>query len=180
MSSSIPRYLIVPGWRGSGPAHWQSHWERELGNASRVEMPDWEHPRRDAWVSSLDQAIRAAPEPPVLIAHSLGCLAVAHWAEHGTSRVRGALLVAPADLDRKACPPNLREFSPVPRAALRFPTRVVASDNDPFGALPRIIEIAFAWGSEVTVLEAAGHINVEAGYGPWPEGRALLCSLPGC
>lgn len=68
----------------------------------------------------------------------------------------------------------------MPRAALRFPTRVVASDNDPFGALPRIIEIAFAWGSEVTVLEAAGHINVEAGYGPWPEGQALLRSLPGC
>jgi predicted alpha/beta hydrolase family esterase len=26
-------------------------------------------------------------------------------------------------------------------------------------------------------LDRAGHINVEAGYGPWPEGRRLLDEL---
>lgn len=173
----MTRYLIVPGWAGSGPDHWQSHWARELATVSRVEMPDWFNPKRTDWVSTLDQAIRSAPEPPVLIAHSLGCIAVVHWAQLATGRVRGAFLVAPPDLDRKGCPAHLREFAPVPRATLRFPSRVVASDNDSYGALPKVIELAFAWGSEVTVLEAAGHINVDAGYGAWPDGRALLEAL---
>jgi predicted alpha/beta hydrolase family esterase len=173
----MTRYLIVPGWAGSGPAHWQSHWARELATVSRVEMLDWFNPKRGDWVSTLDQAIRSAPEAPVLVAHSLGCIAVAHWAQLATGRVRGAFLVAPPDLDRKGRPAHLREFAPVPRAALRFPSRVVASDNDPYGALPKVIELAFAWGSEVTVLEAAGHINVDAGYGAWPDGRALLEAL---
>jgi predicted alpha/beta hydrolase family esterase len=175
----MARYLIIPGLAGSGPDHWQTHWERDLPNASRVEMPDWLAPRRADWVSTLDRAIRSASEPPVLIAHSLGCIAVAHWAALGTGQVRGALLVAPADLDRKGCPEALREFAPVPRAPLRFPSRVVASDNDPYGNLTQVIQIAFDWGSEVTVLASAGHINSDSGLGRWPEGRTLLHDFVG-
>jgi len=170
----MTRYLTIPGWSGSGPGHWQSHWEHDLANASRVEMPDWFQPRRADWVAAIDAAVLAAPEPPILIAHSLGCHAVAHWAERSTQRVRGALLVAPPDLERKACPPALRDFAPVSRAKLRFASRVVASDNDPYGALPAVIQMAFDWGSEVTVLESAGHINSDSGFGRWPEGRGWL------
>ena len=167
-------YLIVPGWAGSGPNHWQTCWERDLPNASRVAMADWLAPRRADWVNALDRAIRSASEAPVLVAHSIGCVVVAHWAALGTGRIRGALLVAPPDLDRKGCPESLRDFAPVPRAPLRFGSRVVASDNDPFSELSRSIQIAFDWGSEVTVLESAGHINSDSGLGRWPEGRALL------
>lgn len=170
----MARYLIIPGWSGSGPRHWQTYWERDLPDAARVEMVDWTAPRRADWVSTLDRAIHATRDTPVLIAHSLGCLAVAHWAARGGRGVRGALLVAPPDLDRKGCPEALRDFAPVPRAPLPFPSRVVASDDDPFSELSRGIQLAFDWGSEVTVLEAAGHINSDSGLGRWPEGRALL------
>jgi predicted alpha/beta hydrolase family esterase len=170
----MTRYLIIPGWAGSGPDHWQSHWERDLANASRVEMPDWLEPRRADWLGTLDRVVRSLTEPPILIAHSLGCLAVAHWAALSTHHVRGALLVAPADLDRERCPAFLREFAPVPHARLRFPTRVVASDDDPYATLTRVRQIASDWGSDLTVIEGAGHINSESGYGRWPEGRTLL------
>jgi predicted alpha/beta hydrolase family esterase len=30
----------VPGWHGSEEAHWQSHWQQALPNASRVEQQD--------------------------------------------------------------------------------------------------------------------------------------------
>jgi predicted alpha/beta hydrolase family esterase len=170
----MTRYLIIPGWAGSGPDHWQSHWERDLANASRVEMPDWLEPRRADWLRTLECAVHSLNDPPILIAHSLGCMAVAHWAAVSTHRVRGALLVAPADLDRERCPTYLREFAPVPRARLRFPSRVVASDNDPYATLTRVTQIAADWGSDLTVLETAGHINSESGHGRWFEGRRLL------
>ncbi|NTV73012.1 MAG: serine hydrolase family protein, partial [Holophaga sp.] len=77
-----PPILIIPGHRNSGPGHWQSLWEASLPGARRVEMPNWDFPHRPDWVESLDAAVRRAGEdaPPILVAHSLGCLAVAHWA----------------------------------------------------------------------------------------------------
>lgn len=170
----MTRYLIIPGWAGSGPDHWQSHWERDLENATRVEMPNWLEPRRADWLGTLDRAVRSAPEPPILIAHSLGCIVVAQWATLSTLPVRGALLVAPADVDRDRCPPYLLEFAPVPRARLRFRSHVVASDDDPYSSVARVKQIASDWGSTLTVLDGAGHINSESGYGRWPEGRTLL------
>ncbi len=173
----MPPYLIIPGWTGSGPDHWQSRWERELVGATRVEMPDWHAPQRADWMEALDRAVGALAEAPILIAHSLGCLAVAHWAVRSTHRVRAALLVAPADVERASSPPALRGFAPVPRGRLRFPSRVVASDDDPFVTLPRGRQIALEWGSDLSVLDGAGHINTESGHGPWPAGLALLRRL---
>lgn len=46
MHSERVRYVLVPGWYGSEDAHWQSHWQRALPNASRVEQQDWITPQR--------------------------------------------------------------------------------------------------------------------------------------
>ena len=54
--------LIVPGWRDSGPGHWQSRWQAKLSTARRVEQRDWEKPMRDDWVARLRGAdIVSAP-----------------------------------------------------------------------------------------------------------------------
>lgn len=104
MGSEAIRYLILPGWQGSPEEHWQSHWQRSLPNSARVEQQDWLNPQRGDWVAALNQAIAADPRPLILIAHSLGCVTVAHWAAQAPvellRRVRGALLVAPADVER--------------------------------------------------------------------------------
>ena len=172
-----PPILIVPGWSGSGPEHWQTLWQHELATASRVEMPDWDHPTLVDWLATLDRAVRAAPSPPVLVAHSLGCIAIAHWAARTPAPIRSALLVAPPDLDRDDCPPTLRDFAPIPRARLPFASCVVASDDDPYTELPRSLQMAFDWGSRLVLLDAAGHINTASNLGHWPEGRALLDEL---
>jgi predicted alpha/beta hydrolase family esterase len=174
----MTRYLIIPGWSNSGPAHWQSHWERELDGVARVEMSDWLEPRRRDWVTTLDLAVRNGGEAPILIAHSLGCIAIAHWAATHDAPIRGALLVAPADVERAHAPEHLRDFAPIPRLPLRFPSRVVASDNDPYATLGWARQISDVWGSELTVLEGAGHINTQSGFGPWREGYSLLPVAP--
>ena len=57
--SSTP-IVIVPGWRNSGPGHWQSLWEECLPGAHRVTQGDWQFPRRQAWVDRLTEAILAS------------------------------------------------------------------------------------------------------------------------
>ena len=83
--------------------------------------------------------------------------------------------MAPADVDSPLhTPDEVRSFSPIPMDRLPFPSIVVASADDSFYTMPRAAAFAAAWGSRLVTLDRAGHINAEAGYGPWPEGRRLL------
>ncbi|MNY40987.1 Alpha/beta hydrolase family protein [compost metagenome] len=117
----------------------------------------------------------------ILIAHSLGCITVAHWASQAPlnllRRVRGALLVAPADVERPACAPALRNFAPIPQHLLPFPSQVVSSDNDAAVSAPRAMQMARAWGAEAGILAGAGHINVKSGHQRWEQGFAYLYRL---
>jgi predicted alpha/beta hydrolase family esterase len=171
---STPTLLIVPGWRDSGPGHWQSLWAERMQGAQRVVQDDWITPNRAAWVAAVEQRVLACPGPVVIAAHSLGCIAVTHLGAVAAARIRGALLVAPADPERRAA---LSDFAPVPFAALPYRSILVASSNDPFCPVRRAGAYARAWGSEFVRMQNAGHINIESGHGDWPLGLALLHSL---
>ncbi|HEX2870429.1 MAG TPA: alpha/beta hydrolase [Polyangiaceae bacterium] len=170
--------LILPGIGGSGAAHWQSRWEVLEPTYRRVEMPDWDRPELDAWLATLDAAVKAAPAVPVIVAHSLGCLAVAHWAARG-GRVRAALLVAVPDPAGPLWPDEAASFAALPTTPLGFPTHVVASRDDPYGSFEFAKVIAHAWGSAFVDAGAIGHINAASALGDWPFGRQLLARLLG-
>ncbi len=171
--------LIIPGLGGSGPEHWQSLWEKRLG-ATRVEQADWDKPDRAGWIAALDAAIAAADAPPVLVAHSLSCALVAHWAAAGRRTIHGALLVGPADVDSDShTPPEAHVFRPMPMVRLPFPSIVAASRDDPYVAFDRAAHFAKAWGAELFDAGKAGHINTPAGYGAWKAGEELLARLRG-
>ena len=68
MADTHPRIVIVPGWRDSGPAHWQSLWQQALPQAERVVQDDWLMPRRAEWVAALEALILSRPEPVVIVA----------------------------------------------------------------------------------------------------------------
>jgi len=180
MTPPAPRILLLPGWQNSGPAHWQSRWEALHGDR-RVEQADWMWPRRGDWMAQLDEAVLADDAPAVLVAHSLGCQLVAAWAAHSrqTARVQAALLVAPPDTEREDTPPQLFNWRPIVRQRLPFPSTVVVSDDDPYGALERTTQFAADWGSERVRLGPCGHINGDSGLGDWPAGRVLLNRLIG-
>jgi predicted alpha/beta hydrolase family esterase len=147
----------------------------------RVEQANWLTPRREDWVGELQRAIAADSSPVILIAHSLGCVTVAHWAQlaplETLRQVRGALLVAPADVERPNCPPAIRNFAPVPEHLLPFPAQVVSSDNDSAVSALRAMEMARNWGAEIGILSGAGHINVKSGHQRWEQGFAYLYRL---
>jgi len=172
--------LIIPGLGGSGQHHWQSHWEQTLPNARRVEQADWDRPELSAWMERLENAVAAVPGA-VLVAHSLGCALVAHLAlRRPDLPVGAALLVAPADVDSaRHTPEHVRSFAPLPGKRLPFRSVVVASRNDPYIAIDRARALAGAWGAIFVDVGASGHINTEAGFGPWPAGEDLLDELIG-
>lgn len=170
------RILIVPGWRNSGPGHWQSLWAERFAGVERVDQDDWITPSRSAWVASISQAILAQPGPVVVVAHSLGCIATTHLPDEAVQRIQGALLVAPADPERRAI---LSDFAPVPYAKLPYRSVLVASSNDPYCPVRLAGAYARAWGSELVRMQDAGHINIASGHGDWPLGLALLQSLTG-
>ncbi len=171
-----PTLIIVPGWRDSGPGHWQSLWAEQIQDSKRVVQSDWHTPRREQWVASIAHSIHEVNGPVVIAAHSLGCIAVTHLPEGIQQKIQGALFVAPADPERKAV---LNDFAPVPYAPLAYRSILVASSNDPFCPIRLAGAYARAWGSEFVRIQGAGHINVESGHGEWPLGLALLQSLAG-
>jgi len=174
-----PRVLILPGRNSSGPAHWQSRWERLRPGFVRIEQSEWTTPVRRDWVASLQRTVAAlAPAPVVLVAHSLACSLVANWVQAGdTGTVAGALLVSPSDVDAPDYPPGPTGFAPMPRMRMPFPTIVVASTNDPMVAEPRARAFAADWGAQYHCIGALGHINAESGLADWPEGLAWVDEL---
>jgi len=139
-------------------------------------MPDWDRPELETWLEAIGFFVASAPSAPVIVAHSLGCLALAHWASRG-GLVRAALLVAVPDPQSPEYPDIARSFEPVPLVPIAFPTRVVASRDDPYGSFAFNEKCAKAWSSAFSDLGNAGHINAESGLGDWPAGRALLAGL---
>jgi uncharacterized protein len=171
--------LTVPGYTGSGPEHWQSRWEAAHPGVRRVVQRDWDRPARAEWVATLDRAVRAARRPVVLAAHSLGCATVVHWlaTSPDPAPVVGALLVAPADVDRPGWPVEVADFRPMPLARLPVPSTVVASSDDPWVSAERARALAAAWGSAFVDAGAAGHLNSASGLGEWAAGWRLARAL---
>lgn len=170
--------LILPGWQNSGPAHWQSLWQDRHGYR-RVEQHDWMRPLRGDWIMRLEEELLACPHPVLLAAHSLGCIQVAAWAAHSrhTHRVSGALLVAPGDAEQIDLCERLPSWAPIPMLRLPFPTRLLASRDDPYCSFDRAAMLATAWGSQLVDCGQVGHINAESGLGEWPWGHSHLLDL---
>ena len=103
-----------------------------------------------------------------------------HWAAlHADSkdRVLSALLVAPPDI---ASAPELRTSAinfTNHKKKLPFPSILVGSENDPYMTLNKAQALARSTGSSFINAGFVGHININSGHGPWPQGEALLQRL---
>lgn len=171
--------LILPGFGSSGPEHWQTLWEEQFG-FTRVQQENWVTPRRDDWVRTLDAAVlQHNLSEVILVAHSLACATVGFWAATYQRKIKGALLVAPADTEADSCPPGADGFTPMPDTRLPFPSITVISTDDPYAQTERAELFARNWDSRAMHIGPAGHINAGSKIGMWEEGLALLKELDG-
>lgn len=173
-----PEILILPGLDDSGPGHWQTRWQWTRRNVRRFAPASWSDPDPDDWVAAVDRAVAAASGRLVLVAHSLGCIALARWAAaHDDERVAAAMLVAPCDPERPGALRQVAAFAPTPRVPLPFRSVVVASSDDPHASLARSRAMAHDWGSSIVEAGTLGHINARSGLDDWPFGQVILDDL---
>ena len=175
------RVLTIPGLWNSGATHWQTNWERERADTRRVLQDEWERPRREEWTRRIREALRALPQPAVLAAHGLGCCTLAHLARDAVpaelAKVRGALLVAPSDVEAPSYPSGTEGFAPMPLERLPFPAIVVGSSNDEYVSESRGRFFAQQWGARYLDAGPLGHLNSASNLGRWPLGESLLDEL---
>ncbi len=183
--SEPTKVLIVPGLRDHVDAHWQTLLAARLaarGSQVRTVAPMG---RDDlscaARVEAIEREAHAIEGPLVIVAHSGGCIMVAHWARRTRRAVQAALLATPPDFDTPMPDgyPSLDALSaggwlPVPRERLPFRSIVAASRNDPLASFEHAADMARAWGSRLIDLGEVGHLNPASGYGAWPRAHELL------
>jgi predicted alpha/beta hydrolase family esterase len=171
----MTNYLIVPGLGNSGPEHWQSYFQNAADHFYRIEQVEWDAPNCEDWIKTMDEKVLEFDlSTVVLIAHSLGCATIVHWAERYQRKIKGALLVAPSDPEASKYTFPATGYTPIPLERINFKTIVVASTDDIWVNIDRANYFAACWGSEFINLGNAGHINVASGYTNWEEGLQLL------
>lgn len=179
-----PTFLIVPGLRDHVAEHWQTILAAELPKVCTVPPLEQDKLSCAARVQAIDRALSDIQGPVVIVAHSAGCMMVAHWAQRATRALQAALLVAPADLET-AMPAGYPStevlqqhgWLPIPRQPLPFPSLLAASSNDPLATLARSRAFANDWGSRLVELGPVGHLNPASGYGRWPQAQDLIAQL---
>lgn len=174
----MTNYFTVPGLGNSGPEHWQTFFEKTDDDFQRINQVEWDAPKCEDWISTIDKTLSGHDlSTVVLIGHSLGCATIVHWAVKYQRQIKGALLVAPSDVEAPYYTFPATGFSPIPLQRLKFSTIVVASADDVWVSLDRAKYFAEHWGSEFVNIGNAGHINVASGYTNWEEGLEILKRL---
>ncbi|MFE1595540.1 RBBP9/YdeN family alpha/beta hydrolase [Nocardia sp. NPDC058705] len=168
--------IMVPGIDGSDARHWQTLWEQKDG-ADRIAPSSWSAPDLADWTSAISTAVRSR-EHVVLIAHSLGCLAVAHWLGEPDNAAQGVLMVAPPDPTGVNFPssaaPTFVDLAPKP---LPVPGLVVTSTNDPYCTPDAAQEMSRRWQLPHIDVGPRGHLNTASNLGDWPHGHTLLTTF---
>lgn len=167
--------LVAPGLGSSGPIHWQTLWEKENPEFKRIEQNNWDAPVCSDWISRIEEVIEK--DKVIIVAHSLACLALVHWAMKSSKPIKGALLVAPPDSEKEDFPKEAKGFSPIPLYKLPFKSIVVGSTNDPYISIERCSFLADSWGSKFINVGSKGHINSSSNLGSWKEGQKYLQDL---
>ncbi|SFM82826.1 alpha/beta hydrolase [Variovorax sp. OV329] len=179
-----PTILVVPGLRDHVPQHWQTLLVAQLTRVRTVPAMGRENLELAGRVAAIEREAQAVDGPIVIVAHSGGCITLAHWAQRTTRPVQGALLAAPPDFEKPmpAGYPTLAELDaagwlPVPRCPLPFRSIVAFSRNDPLGDAMRVVQLAQGWGSRLADLGEVGHLNPASGFGPWPRAHEFIEEL---
>jgi uncharacterized protein len=178
VTGSGRRFLLLHGWQNRRPAgHWQ-FWlaERLRSRGEQVlypQLPRPDEPQLAEWRELLTaELLQLGGGERIVIRHSLSCLLWAHAAPPlgDAAQVDRLLWVAPpgpsAFVDAVATftPHDLDAEAIATTAPVR---RLVCGDDDPY--CPEGAQRVYGpLGFPATVLEGAGHLDPENGFGPWP------------
>ena len=163
------KVLLLHGWGGSDFPHWQSWLASELaknyGTVSFLEFSDFDFPNLDTWKKELKYALDTF-EPDIVICHSLANTLWFHVVDE-IEEIQKLYLIAPPSFE--CAVEEIKEFFPLelPTKTSAKETLLVSSTNDPYMTISEAKELQESLQVPMEILENAGHINADSGYGKW-------------
>lgn len=165
------RVLILHGWGGSDYPHWQSYLAGEIakdyGCVSFLRFSDVDNPKKDIWLNELKKELQEF-KPTVVLCHSIANILWFHLCNDGFDiELERLFLVAPPSMNCDI--KELSSFYPckLPKKLLSKNSLLISSTNDPYISLDETKQMGVELNIDIKILENAGHINVDSGYGKW-------------
>lgn len=162
------RVLILHGWGGSLYPHWQAHLAADLIKEDYVvsfpSLPNRDFPNVNEWKDFIKKEVEHF-KPNIVVCHSLANMAWFHCLEELDISLDKLMLVAPV---RQTCDIEaIKSFFPypIPNDLKSKEVIVAASDNDPYMSLEEAIQLQQKLNVGMKIMENAGHINAESGFG---------------
>lgn len=164
------RTLILHGWGGSDAPHWQAELAAEIaksyGTVSFPLLDNCHFPSKNRWVKQVKKILEAF-QPDTVVCHSLATTLWFWLCQEEIDTVKKLFLVSPPSLNTNEA--TIKTFFPcsLPKKIQAKEIHLIVSDNDPWSKLDEAQEMAKAIDANYTVIENAGHINADSGYGKW-------------
>ncbi len=165
------KILILHGWGGSDAPHWQAELACETAkNYGTVSFPlldNCHFPSRNRWIKQA-KAVLEDFKPDTVVCHSLANTLWFWLCEEEIETVERLFMVSPPSLTTTES--TIKTFfpCPMPDTLHAKKTQMIVSDNDPWISVEEASRIAKHYDIPLTVIEKAGHINADSGYGKWP------------
>lgn len=161
------RVLILHGLGGSDFPHWQAHLAADLIKqntpVSFPHLPNRNNPTLKEWKESLKKEI-AHFKPTIVVCHSLANLLWFHTCEELDITLDKLMLVAPVR-DKELEDAKTFFPYPTPKALKAKEVMMAASTNDPYMNVQEAIRLQSKLKVGMKILDDAGHINADSGYG---------------
>lgn len=181
-SSVTPRRALIFHGYGATPSdHWfgwlASQFERAAIQTVVPPLPQPLDPNAGLWQGTVGAALGTPDERTIVVAHSLGCLAVLRHLASLQGRWRlGTLVLVSGFVDRLPVLPELDEFigggCDVSGLAEHIDQIVVMrSDNDPLVPVASTDRLAELLGISAQVVPGAGHFLADDGVTSLPQVR---------
>ena len=165
------KILLLHGWGGSNFPHWQSWLAGELAKdyntVSFLKLSNFDTPQLHVWKKELLEHLNDF-KPDIVVCHSLANILWFHLCHDDSFReVSKLYLVAPPSLNCTI--QELQSFFPLeaPKNLHAKEVLLITSTNDPYMNVDEANALQKQLGVAMNVLQDAGHINAESGFGAW-------------
>ena len=180
--SNNDKVLILHGWGGSDAPHWQAELAaavaKAYGTVSFPLLDNCHFPSKNRWVKQL-KAILEDFKPDTVVCHSLAntlwfWLCQEQDFMQKIPEIKRLFMVSPPSLTTDI--DTIKTFFPcqLPENLYAKEMQMIVSDNDPYIQVEEAKSMAQQYDIPVTVIQDAGHINADSGYGRWPLIETLV------
>ena len=163
------RVLILHGWGGSDYPHWEAHTARELIKDNFIvsfpELPNKDFPDLQEWLNFLEKEFNHF-KPDIVICHSLANMLWFHFIDKfKIKEIDKLMLVSPVSQNCEI--DELKTFFPYPinKDLKSKDIIMVGCTIDNYMSQDEILDLQSQLNIGLKILENAGHINTDSGYG---------------